>query len=236
MFPVNLLIITLFKKARPRHKRSNRIKEALEEGDKRRKDKDTDSSSNDRRYLIDDISQSTHSLDSPHSAGFSRPISTVSDGRLSRVSALDGSSAPALDGSSAPTLDGSSVKIIDGSSVKIVDSSSVPVDKDTKQKKKKNKSWPWWVMVIGWILLWLTVLTSAAFVTFYGIMFQDVKCKKWITSMLISFFASVLFTQPVKVSHIQFPSLILVSLFVMVIKMTNALLSLLAVKKEVDKT
>lgn len=69
---------------------------------------------------------------------------------------------------------------------------------DAKNKKKKCEL-PWWFVVIGWILLFLTVLVSAAFVTFYGIMFQDIKCKKWITSMLISFFTSVFFTQPIKV-------------------------------------
>jgi len=58
---------------------------------------------------------------------------------------------------------------------------------------------PWWCSVIAWILLWMTVGVCVAFVTFYGIMFQDEKCKKWITSMIVSFVSSVLLTQPVKV-------------------------------------
>jgi len=49
------------------------------------------------------------------------------------------------------------------------------------------------------MLLWITVGVCVAFVTFYGIMFQDEKCKKWITSMIVSFVTSVLFTQPIKV-------------------------------------
>mgnify|MGYP000026507469 FL=1 len=72
-------------------------------------------------------------------------------------------------------------------------------NKDSKGKKKKCEL-PWWFVIVGWVLLYLTILVSAAFVTFYGIMFQDIKCKKWITSMLISFFTSVFFTQPIKVS------------------------------------
>lgn len=72
---------------------------------------------------------------------------------------------------------------------------------DGNGKKKKKKSWdlPWGFAIVGWILLWAATLVSAAFVTFYGVMFQDVKCKKWITSMLISFFTSIFITQPLKV-------------------------------------
>ncbi|XP_055954867.1 uncharacterized protein LOC126810750 isoform X1 [Patella vulgata] len=68
-----------------------------------------------------------------------------------------------------------------------------------KKKKKKKFEFPWWCSILGWILLWLGVGVSVAFVTFYGITFQDEKCKKWITSMLTSFFTSVFITQPVKV-------------------------------------
>ena len=67
------------------------------------------------------------------------------------------------------------------------------------KKKKKPTTFPWWVTIIAWVTLWLTVALCAAFVTFYGIQFGDVKCKKWITSMLISFITSIFFTQPIKV-------------------------------------
>jgi len=70
---------------------------------------------------------------------------------------------------------------------------------DSLPAKKKRLSLPWWCSIIAWILLWLTVAVCVAFVTFYGIMFQDEKCKKWITSMVVSFLTSVLFTQPIKV-------------------------------------
>ena len=52
---------------------------------------------------------------------------------------------------------------------------------------------------MAWVLLWLAILVSMAFVTFYGISFADETCKKWISSMLISFFMSVFVTQPIKV-------------------------------------
>jgi polycystin 1L2 len=72
-------------------------------------------------------------------------------------------------------------------------------DLELQEPKKKRFSLPWWCVIVGWILLWITVGLCVAFVTFYGIMFQDDKCKKWITSMFISFFTSVLLTQPIKV-------------------------------------
>ena len=65
--------------------------------------------------------------------------------------------------------------------------------------KKKKFSLPWWCVIIGWIMLWVTVGLCLAFITFYAIMFQDEKCRKWITSMLISFVTSVFLTQPLKV-------------------------------------
>jgi polycystin 1L2 len=58
---------------------------------------------------------------------------------------------------------------------------------------------PWWCTIIAWTLLFIAVSLSVAFVTFYGITFQNEKCTKWLTSLLISFFSSVLLTQPVKV-------------------------------------
>jgi hypothetical protein len=73
-------------------------------------------------------------------------------------------------------------------------------NKTEGKKKKKKMDFPWYFVIFGWILLWIATLVSAAFVLFYGIQFQDVKCKKWITSMLVSFLASIFVTQPIKVS------------------------------------
>lgn len=39
------------------------------------------------------------------------------------------------------------------------------------RRKKRQFSFPWWVIIPTWILLWVTTLVSIAFVTFYGIMF-----------------------------------------------------------------
>ncbi|GFN94987.1 polycystic kidney disease 1 2-like protein, partial [Plakobranchus ocellatus] len=58
---------------------------------------------------------------------------------------------------------------------------------------------PWWCVIIAWVLLIICTLGSAVLVTFYGITFKDDQCKKWITSLIFSFFASIFLTQPLKV-------------------------------------
>ncbi|KAK7502419.1 hypothetical protein BaRGS_00006372, partial [Batillaria attramentaria] len=68
-----------------------------------------------------------------------------------------------------------------------------------KDGKKKTWSLPWWCRVVAWILWAVTCLVSAAFVTFYGIQFEDATCREWITSLLISFFTSVFVLQPIKI-------------------------------------
>lgn len=68
------------------------------------------------------------------------------------------------------------------------------------RKAKKPFSLPWWCVILGWVVLWLVVGICVAFVTFYGITFEDAKCKKWISSLLVSFLTSMLFTQPIKVN------------------------------------
>ena len=72
-------------------------------------------------------------------------------------------------------------------------------EESSTKKEKKVFLLPWWCSIIAWVLLWIAVGLSIAFVTFYAIMFQDEKAKKWLTSLLIGFFSSVLLTQPVKV-------------------------------------
>ena len=65
--------------------------------------------------------------------------------------------------------------------------------------KRKSLTFPWWFKIIAYILSFLFMLVSAAVVVFQGIEFGDEKCGKWLASLLISFFTSVLLTQPLKV-------------------------------------
>ncbi|KAL3876324.1 hypothetical protein ACJMK2_034186 [Sinanodonta woodiana] len=150
IFPVSFLIITIFRKARPRRKRPSRVGEAI-----RNRPIRTTSVADVHAQM-----KSSMDFDRGESSLLKRPDTSMSrpDTSLSTVS-------------QSPSVHG----------------------------KKKKFELPWYFIIIAWILLWASVLVSAAFVLFYGIMFQDLKCKKWITSMLISFFTSVFITQPIKV-------------------------------------
>jgi hypothetical protein len=53
---------------------------------------------------------------------------------------------------------------------------------------------------------------SSAVVIFKGIEFGEEKCGKWLSSLIISFFTSVLLTQPLKVSGIIFKNYLSTSL------------------------
>ena len=156
IFPVNFLLITLFRKSRPRKLRPSRVEEAIR-------------SKPERTTSMADVNPRVKS-----SLDYERPGSSfLMDTKRSQSSM---SSRPESSMSGAAKV-------------------------QTAKKKKKKCELPWWFVIVSWILLWIAVLVSAAFVTFYGIMFQDIKCKKWITSMLISFFTSVFFTQPIKVTE-----------------------------------
>ncbi|XP_060063521.1 uncharacterized protein LOC132543982 [Ylistrum balloti] len=154
VFPVNFLLVYLFRRSRPRSKRPSRVEEAIKNS-----------------------SQTTASM-------------TDVNPRLKSAANTSGvSSSMLIESGKRP----------DTSMTRAYTSLSVADVSNKGKKKKKKMEFPWFFTIIAWIILWLTVLVSAAFVTFYGVMFQDVKCKQWITSMLISFFASVFITQPIKV-------------------------------------
>lgn len=72
-----------------------------------------------------------------------------------------------------------------------------------QKKKKKKFLFPWWCRIIAWILAVASIVVSCFFLWAYGVQFGDEKTKKWITSLLISFFSSILVTQPIKVRYIS---------------------------------
>lgn len=67
------------------------------------------------------------------------------------------------------------------------------------KKKKKSRLLPYWCRYIGWFLCFLSITVSIFFLWAYGIQFGDEKTRKWVTSLIISFFTSILVTQPIKV-------------------------------------
>ncbi|KAF5402954.1 Polycystic kidney disease protein [Paragonimus heterotremus] len=66
-------------------------------------------------------------------------------------------------------------------------------------KRKTDRSCPWQMRIVTWIFLILTLATAATFTTFYGVSFGNAACQKWLSSMFLSFFTSLLLVQPLKV-------------------------------------
>ncbi|XP_069755542.1 polycystin-1-like protein 2 [Narcine bancroftii] len=58
---------------------------------------------------------------------------------------------------------------------------------------------PWWFVFIGWALVAATSGVSAFFTMLYGLHYGKDSSIKWLISMAISFFESILITQPLKV-------------------------------------
>jgi len=168
-FPINFIIAFLFKRSRPRRKRPSRVEDAL----RRMRAK--------HATTVDDAALERPETPFADQLDSHRPLQSDSQhwGAQRYVEPMEPELPPP---------------------VQEVDPwSDLPNQYDPLPAKKKRLSLPWWCSVIAWILLWITVGVCVAFVTFYGIMFQDEKCKKWITSMMISFLTSILFTQPIKV-------------------------------------
>ena len=76
-------------------------------------------------------------------------------------------------------------------------------DQKKKETKKTKKSFelkfPWWFKFIAYVLSFAFAAVSIFFVIVKGIEFGNEKVAKWLTSLVISFFSSVLLTQPIQV-------------------------------------
>ena len=68
------------------------------------------------------------------------------------------------------------------------------------KKRKKSRPWPWWVVIIAWILVFLTVSLGGFFTLLYSFEWGGDKSAAWLTAFVLSFFQSVMIIQPIKVS------------------------------------
>lgn len=82
-----------------------------------------------------------------------------------------------------------------GSSQPVTDSSR----KLEKAKKKRKFTLPWWCVIFGWFFVLASIGVSIFFLWAYGIQFGNEKTSRWLTALVISFFSSVLLTQPIKI-------------------------------------
>ena len=67
-------------------------------------------------------------------------------------------------------------------------------------KKSFELKFPWWFKIIAYILSFSFAAISIFFVIIKGIEFGNDKVTKWLTSLIISFVSSLLFTQPIQVN------------------------------------
>ena len=70
----------------------------------------------------------------------------------------------------------------------------------TKKSQRRNFTLPWWFKIIGYLLSFALTIVSLFFIIVTGINFGDEKCRKWLTSFLVSILTSVLLTQPIQVA------------------------------------
>ncbi|XP_067853685.1 polycystin-1-like protein 2 [Heptranchias perlo] len=77
--------------------------------------------------------------------------------------------------------------------------SPTPSISGDSKKGHCSKGLPWWFVFIGWVLVAATSGVSAFFTMLYGLHYGKDRSIKWLISMAISFFESVLITQPLKV-------------------------------------
>ena len=73
--------------------------------------------------------------------------------------------------------------------------------KGKKKKAKPKAMLPHWVIYIAYVLIFVASGTAAFFVILYGFQFGKEKSDNWMTSMMLSFWQSVLVIQPVKVRY-----------------------------------
>lgn len=76
---------------------------------------------------------------------------------------------------------------------------SVEVRKKKKKKTSPGPSWPHWCVYIAYTLSVLSALTAAAFTTFYSMMWGKEKSNQWLSSVMVSLIQDIFVIQPLKV-------------------------------------
>ncbi|KAI3387632.1 hypothetical protein SNEBB_002249, partial [Seison nebaliae] len=71
--------------------------------------------------------------------------------------------------------------------------------KKIQKKKTKKIKFPWWTIIFAYFLSFAICGVCIFFIISKGIMFGDEKVADWLTSLVLSFFSSILLTQPFKV-------------------------------------
>ncbi|KAB1274495.1 Polycystic kidney disease protein 1-like 2 [Camelus dromedarius] len=73
------------------------------------------------------------------------------------------------------------------------------VEQELQLASKPLRGLPWWCVLVGWLLVVATSGVAAFFTMLYGLHYGRATSLKWLISMAISFVESVFVTQPLKV-------------------------------------
>ena len=79
-----------------------------------------------------------------------------------------------------------------------------PVYRVNKKNEKSPLTFPWWCLFVAYGLSFILMIICIFFTIIRGIQFGDINVQKWLTSLIIGFFSSIFFTQPIKVNHFIF--------------------------------
>ena len=80
-------------------------------------------------------------------------------------------------------------------------------DEKQQQNQKKQKKvafkFPWWFKIVAYIISFTLAAVSLFFVIIKGVLLGEVQVTKWATSLLVSFFSSILVMQPTQVLYFK---------------------------------
>lgn len=180
VLPVNMIIVSIFRKLRPR-----------EDDSKSKK--------------FEEIEEETN---------FSNPeLTETSNSKIETSGSVDSTSQVAYIASTEDSRDNSEKKVFNWKT--LVSIFKKDEDSDYERKKSKKKFlFPYWCIYIAYVLVAVSSLTCGFFCMLYGFTFGKEKSEKWLTSMLVSFFQSVVVIQPFKV-------LVIAAFFALIIKDPN---------------
>ena len=71
-----------------------------------------------------------------------------------------------------------------------------------KTKSNKPKGLPYWTMYVGYVLCFVSSVTSALFTLFYSMMWGKEKSNLWLSTMMVAFIQDTFISQPIKMLFI----------------------------------
>ncbi|XP_051815403.1 polycystic kidney disease protein 1-like 2 [Acanthochromis polyacanthus] len=212
MFPVNILIVSIFRNTRPREmsccRRKTKKPDALEQDSSSQTISTHAATPNMNANdtldtIIKDITRIAHTLSNNVKSNIPCTESDFKPGQQIDISAIlsvmedfikqNYKSSKNVQAKTQPQLPG----VFCCGQLSPADIS----DDDGSQKKRVycQGMLPWWFIFVGWLLVIGTSVVSGYFTMLYGLNFGKERSISWLVSMIVSFFQSLLLIQPLKV-------------------------------------